>query len=126
MSEQMTETQPRLSTAFNSLIMACSFAIFWVPMACTMVTMELSASGMAATARATANIRESRTGIFRYRLSRNTRAHMTMMAMARRLPNWSRLTCSGVFFSLVAFIRAAILPISVSIPVAVTRTTARP
>ncbi len=34
--------------------MACSLAIFWVPKDSTMVTMELRASGMAATARATA------------------------------------------------------------------------
>ena len=47
-------------------MMAFSLAIFCVPMASTMVTMELSASGMAATASATANIRESRMGISRY------------------------------------------------------------
>ena len=126
LSEQMTDTQPRLSTAFSSLMMACSLAIFCVPIACTMVTMELSASGIAATASATANISESRIGMSRYRLRRNTRPQITIMAMARRLPNWSRLICSGVFFSFVAFIRAAILPISVSMPVAVTSTTALP
>ena len=37
--------------------------------------------------------------------------------MASWLPNLSRLTCSGVLFSFVAFISAAILPISVSMPV---------
>ena len=47
--------------------MAFSLAIFCVPIANTMVTMELSASGIAATASATANIRESRMGISRYR-----------------------------------------------------------
>ena len=107
-------------------MMAFSAAIFWVPMACTMVTMEPRASGMAATASATANIRESRMGICRYRLSRNTMPEITMITAASLLLNWSKLTCRGVFFSLVAFIRDAILPISVFIPVPVTTTTPRP
>ena len=33
LSEQITDTQPRLSTAFRSFMMAFSFAIFWVPIA---------------------------------------------------------------------------------------------
>jgi len=44
-------------------MMAFSFAIFCVPKACTIVTIELNASGIAATASATANIMESRSGI---------------------------------------------------------------
>ena len=39
--------------------MAFSFAIFCVPNANTIVTIELKASGMAATASETANIKES-------------------------------------------------------------------
>ena len=65
LSEQITETQPRLSTAFRFLMIACSLAIFWVPIAWTMVTMELKASGIAATAKATANIRASKGSSFR-------------------------------------------------------------
>ena len=107
-------------------MIACSFAIFWVPMACTMVTMEPSASGMAATASATANISASSRGIRRYRLSRNTTAQTIIMSIASFLLKSSRLTCSGVFFSFVSFIRLAILPISVCIPVPVTSTTPRP
>ena len=61
----MTDTHPRLSTAFSSLMTAFSLAIFCVPIACTIVTIELKASGIAATASATANIRESRMGILR-------------------------------------------------------------
>ena len=60
MSEQITETQPKDSTAESSLITAISFAIRWVPIAWTIVTMELNASGIAATARATENSSESR------------------------------------------------------------------
>ena len=59
-------------------------------------------------------------------LSPNTSAQMISIPAARWLPNWSRLICSGVFFSPVLFIRAAILPISVFIPVPVTRTVPRP
>ena len=46
-------------------MMAFSFAIFCVPIASTIVTIELSASGIAATAKATANIKESKTPISR-------------------------------------------------------------
>ena len=55
LSEQMTETEPRDSTALRVLIIAFSFAIRVVPMAREMVMIEDSASGMAATARAIAN-----------------------------------------------------------------------
>ena len=54
---------PGSPTALSSFMMAFSLAIFWVPMAWTMVTMELRASGMAATARATANIRGVQNGL---------------------------------------------------------------
>ena len=126
LSEQITDTHPRLSTAFKSLMMACSFAICWVPMACTIVTIEPSASGMAATANATANISDSRTGVPRYRLSPNTSAQIPKISAARRALNSSRLICRGVFFSCAAFIRRAIFPSSVSIPVAVTTNAPRP
>ena len=65
LSEQMTDTEPKLSTALRFLMMAFSFAIFCVPIASTIVTIELSASGIAATAKATANIKESKTPISR-------------------------------------------------------------
>ena len=88
--------------------------------------MELKASGMAATARATANIRASSTGSLRYRLMANTKAHMAVIPKARRPENRSRLSWRGVFFSLASLSREAIRPISVSIPVAVTTAAARP
>ena len=87
LSEQITDTQPRLSTAFRSLMMACSRAICCVPMACTMVTMEPSASGMAATASATANIRDSRMPVPRYRLSPKTSAQIPRISAARCVLN---------------------------------------
>ena len=64
LSEQITDTEPSPSTALSDFMIAFSFAIFWVPSASTIVTIELKASGIAATARATANINESSTGVF--------------------------------------------------------------
>ena len=107
--------------------MACSLAIFWVPKDSTMVTMELRASGMAATARATAKRKAFITSSPRRNtLTAKRMAQMIKMPMESLRPNWSRLTWRGVFFSSVLFSRAAILPISVCIPVDVTRNRARP
>ena len=92
-----------------------------------MVTMELRASGMAATARATANRKAFITFSWRTAtLTPNKTAQIARMMAERRRPNRSRLTCRGVFFSSAPFRRAAILPTSVSIPVAVTRNRPRP
>ena len=127
LSEQMTDTLPSPSTAWSFRIMAFSFAIFWVPKDSTMVTMELKASGMAATARATAN-RNACMGASRRisTLTANKTAQIINIMAERWCPNRSRLTCSGVFFSSVLLSSAAILPISVSMPVSVTRNFARP
>ena len=108
-------------------ITAPSLAIFRVPKDRTMVTMELRASGMAATARAMAK----RKALMMFSpctstLTAKMRAQSTRMPMESFLPNWSRLTWRGVFFSEVDFKRAAILPISVSMPVLVTRKRPRP
>ena len=126
LSEQITETEPRLSTAFKSLMMAFCRAIFWVPRARTIVTMELRASGIAATARATANIRESRKEASRYIDRPKTSAQITRMIRASFLLKLSRLCCRGVLRCWVWFMSAAILPSSVSMPVPVTSTVARP
>ena len=127
LSEQITDTAPRLSTAFRSFKMAFCRAIFCVLMASTMVTIEESASGMAATASATANISESKRGIWlRNTDKRNTPTHTTRMTAASFLEKSSRLFCSGVRRCCVWFISAAILPSSVCMPVAVISTEARP
>ena len=63
LSEQMTETQPRPSTALRSFIIAFCLDIFCVPIASEIVIIELSASGIAATASATANISASTIGL---------------------------------------------------------------
>ena len=92
-----------------------------------MVTMELKASGMAATARATAKRKASMTFSPRSRtLTAKRMPQSTRMPIESFLPKLSRLTWRGVFFSEVVFRREAILPISVSIPVPVTRKRPRP
>ena len=107
--------------------MAFSRAIFWVPKERTMVTMELSASGTAATARATAKMKASITfSCRRNTLTAKIRAQRIRMPTESFLPNWSRLTWRGVFFSSVLLSREAILPISVCMPVDVTRKRPRP
>ena len=92
-----------------------------------MVTMEESASGMAATASATAKRNAFITGSFRTNtLTANRMPQRIKMQRESFLPNWSRLTCRGVFFSPAAFSSAAMRPISVSIPTPVTRKRPRP
>ena len=54
LSEQITDAQPRVSTAGRRLTMAPRPAMRCTPMASTMVTMAGSPSGIAATARLTA------------------------------------------------------------------------
>ena len=106
--------------------MACSFAIFCVPKESTMVTMELSASGMAATASATANKNASPQDSPLKTLTPNRIPQKTRIMMDSFWPNWSRFICSGVFFSEVVFSSLAIFPTSVSMPMEVTRKEPRP
>jgi len=53
------DAEPSVSTAGNLRIIACFFAILFVPEDNTIVTMDDKASGIAATATATANMNES-------------------------------------------------------------------
>ena len=114
------DTLPSPSTACSFRTIACSFAIFCVPKERTIVTIELNASGIAATARATA--KRNAFPIFspRKTLIPNKIAQNTRIKMDNFCPNWSRFTCNGVFFSDVVFRRLAILPTSVFIPISVT------
>ena len=89
----MIDTQPSPSTALRSLIIAFCFDIFCVPIASEIVIIELRASGIAATARATANIIASTTGLsLRKYVMRNTPIQIAITAMERILLNLSRLT----------------------------------
>ena len=106
--------------------MAFSFAIFSVPKANTIVTIELSASGIAATANATANINAFNILSFLYISKTNTIIHMVIIIIANFPLNLSNDFCNGVSLALVFSIKFAIFPNSESIPVAVTTAIARP
>jgi len=51
LSEQITETDPNVSTAGSFLTIACSLINRWTPIARTMVTIAGNPSGIAATAK---------------------------------------------------------------------------
>ena len=97
-----------------------------VPMASEIVMMEDRASGIAATASATANSSASSTGICRSIASPKTTAQMIMIATDSFLLKLSIVICSGVLRSLVSLISSAMRPSSVSLPTAVTTQVARP
>ena len=126
LSEQMTDTQPKLSTELIFLMMACSFAIWDVPIASTIVTILASASGIAATAKATANIKASKIGFPCHTFKPKTMIQIAMIAILSLRLKSSNVNCNGVFRSFVAFINVAIFPISVCMPMAVTTHLARP
>ena len=106
--------------------MAFSFAIFSVPKASTIVTMELNASGIAATASATANINAFNILSSLYISNTNTIIHMVIIIIANFPLNLSKVFCNGVSFAWVFSIKFAIFPNSEFIPVEVTTAIARP
>ena len=120
LSEQITETLPNPSTAGNFLTIAFSFAIFCVPNESTIVTIELNASGIAATASATANKKASIAFPPLAMLAKNSTAHTIIIIIESFFPKLSKFCCKGVFFSCVFFNNCATFPISVSIPIFVT------
>ena len=88
LSEQITDTLPSPSTACKWRMMAFSFAIFRVPKDSTMVTLELSASGMAATANATAKRKAFIAFLCRHNtLTANSTAQIARIIIDSFLPN---------------------------------------
>ena len=88
LSEQITDTLPSPSTACKWRMMAFSLAIFRVPKDSTMVTMELSASGMAATANATAKRKAFIAFLCRHNtLTANSTAQIARIIIDSFLPN---------------------------------------
>ena len=88
LSEQITDTLPSPSTACRLRIMAFSFAILRVPKDNTMVTMELRASGIAATAKATAKSKAFITFSCRHStLTANSTAQITRITADSFFPN---------------------------------------
>ena len=95
--------------------------IFCVLIDNTIVTIELNASGIAATANATAIIKESSKDCFaKKRFRHNTMTQIIIIPIDNLPLNSSKLFCSGVFRSFASFNREAIFPISVCIPMLVT------
>ena len=91
-----------------------------------MVTIELKASGIAATASATAN-RKALPGCSpRNTLRANKIPQKSRIKMESFFPKASRFTWRGVCFSEVDFKSPAIFPTSVCIPMAVTTALPRP
>ena len=129
MSEQIICVQPRVSTAVIFRIIAFFFDILVTPMESTIVITATSPSGIAATARAIAVINESR-AISKKALSPNTtfvkisnakmNTHTPKTSFVSTFESCSSLISRGVLPSSARVMALAILPISVSIPVAVT------
>ena len=126
LSEQMTEALPNVSTAGSLRIIAFFLAMRCTPMERTMVTIAGNPSGIAETAKDTAVMKISMVGIpFKMPTTKMT----PQAAIARNpkyLPSWASFCCSGVWVSSSLSKRFAILPISVSMPVAVTMAAAVP
>ena len=131
LSEQMTCVQPSVSTAVRRRITALCWLILVTPMESTTVTTVARPSGMAATASDTATMKVSNTlsSVREPATSRSNTKMNTQMAstiLDRVLPSWVSLRCRGVSSCSVWASTPAILPISVSMPVAVTTMRPRP
>lgn len=128
LSEQMTEAEPRVSTAGRRLMMAFFLTMRVTPMDSTIVTTAGSPSGMAETASETAvmnrSIRASSPCVASPMMK--TIAHAASATMPRYLPSCASFCCSGVLTSFSPAKRPAILPISVFMPVPVTTALAVP
>ena len=126
LSEQMTEAQPSVSTAGRRRMMAFFLTMRCTPMARTIVTIAGRPSGMAETARDTAVMKISMTGMPSSRPRTKITAQAASATMPRYLPMLASFCCRGVCPSSLASSRPAILPISVFMAVAVTTAVARP
>ena len=129
LSEQITVAAPRVSTAGSLRTMALAAAIRRTPRLRPTVTIAGSASGIAATASATANRNSPSTTlsvnvVVLNRPAANTTAQIPSMMTLSRLPVRSSSCCSGVGSFSAASSRPAMRPTSVDMPVATT--TARP
>ena len=113
-------TAPRVSTEGSFLTMVCTLTMRVTLSARQMVTTAGSPSGTAATARDMAVSSISKI-LRRCRMAMpNRAAQRSRDKMLSTFPKSPRRFCSGVCSSFPSLIREAILPISVSMPVAVT------
>ena len=126
LSEQMTDAQPRVSTAGRRLMMALRLAMRPTPMASTMVTMAGRPSGIAATARATAVRNMSRMSRCWSIPTPNITAHTPTHTRERTWETSPIFRWRGVCPCCWRRRRPAIFPISESMPVPVTTIFPRP
>ena len=131
LSEQMTWVQPSVSTAVSRRMTAWCLLILVTPMLSTTVTTVASPSGIAATARDTATMnvfstvsRENSPATIRSKMKINMQIPSTSLLSV--LPSSLSFRCKGVSSCTVCANTPAILPISVSMPVAVTTALPRP
>jgi hypothetical protein len=127
LSEQMTVTEPRVSTAGSLRMSALRLTMRWAPMASEKVWTAGSPSGTIATAMAMAMISTSAQVLPSMRRPvRATTAATARAMMASVLPSRSSFFCSGVCSCTTLWIMVAILPSSVRMPVSTTRASPRP
>ena len=126
LSEQITDALPSVSTAGSLRMIAFLVTIRCTPMASTMVTMAGSPSGMAATARDTAVMNMSSGSSPSSSPTTKMTAQITSARIPRYFPSCASLRCKGVTVSPSFSSSAAILPISVRIPVSTTSARPRP
>ena len=127
LSEQMTVHPPRLSTAPSRRMTAREDAMRCTPSARMTVTTAPMPSGMAATATATALMRLSKKlTLPAKREARKRAAAMEMTVNVMTFPSRAMVLSRGAGAGLLLCRRRAILPISVSMPQAVTRQRALP
>ena len=126
LSEQMTEAQPRVSTAGSFLMMALRLTMRCTPRASTMVTTAASPSGIAATARDTAVMKISSSSMPWSSPTPNMTTHTARQMMDRVLEISAIFFWRGVWLSSSVVSIWAMRPTSVSMPVEVTTQVARP
>ena len=126
LSEQITVTDPRVSTLGNRRTSALRAAILCTPIASTSVTTAGNPSGTAATARLTARSNTSNTSPPRHRSNRKMTPTITRHTPMRSRPSSASRRCNGVISGSDRSKRIAIRPSSVVIPVDTTIATPRP
>ena len=117
MSEHTILTAPKVSTAGSLRTIVFTLTILVTPSANTIVTTAVRPSGTAATASAIAVINISTISLPCKTAIPNIATTITTATIPRTLPRSLSLLWRGVNSSVLSFIIAAILPISVSIPV---------
>ena len=126
----MIWVQPKVSTAVSLRIMAFLLDILVTPMESTMVTTAARPSGIAATARETATIKEFKMEVplkpDRMRPTAKITAQMPRTSTVRILLSWFSFNWRGVSSSLACARAEAIFPISVAMPVPVRTALPRP